>query len=366
MKILAVCSTIDFRNFVRRATLEEIWRQNPETDFLFFTGIKNKFKIKNTIEGPVFYSYHFWVPEKFKRKKTLTTIEYQLRKIKWRKFFNKYDVVFFTDPNQYYLLPYLNNQKLVYLLRDPNVLLNKKNYRKEKIILGRASMVLAISKNLGDYYLKRYYTHNSNNVKIWSNSVDLRLWNYDNLAQLKRKESTPIIGLAGNLNFVNDLELLDYITEKRSNYRFKFAGGISLETDKLKILKTILNRSNVEHIGKIPLEEFPKEVINWTVGIVAGDRNQEYANYLNNNKQYQYLALGKPFVTYNHNAGYDDFEDMVFLSENKEDFAHKIDLAIERANRSDCVEKGRAIAQKHSASLRATEFLEYVKELFVD
>jgi len=365
MKILAVCSTIDFKNFVRRATLEEIWRQNPETDFLFFTGIKNKFKTKNVIEGPNFYSYHFWVPEKFKRKSAFSLLDYKLMNRKWSKFFNKYDVLFFTDPNQYYLLPYLNNQKLVYLLRDPNILLNKQNYSKEKHILERANLILAISKNLADYYLKKYYDVYPSNIKIWSNSVDLNLWDFNKLIPFREKEDSTVIGLAGNLTFVNDLELLDYISEKRPEYSFRIAGGISLEGDKLKTLENILNKKNVQHIGKIPLEEFPKEVINWTVGIVAGDRNEEYSKYLNNNKQYQYMALGKPFVTFRNNAEYYDFEDMVFVAKDKEDFAEKIGLAIERAKNGNCIEKGRRIAERNSAEKRAKEFMEYANDLFV-
>jgi hypothetical protein len=361
MKILAVCSTIDFRNFVRRATLEEIWRQNPETDFLFFTGIKNKFKAKKTIEGPRFYSYHFWVPERFKTNKTLTYMEYRLRKDRWRKHFEKYDIIFLSDPNQYYLLEYLNEQKVVYLLRDPNILLNKNNYAKEKAILGRADMVLAISKNLKDYYLGEYYRDYPSNVRLWSNSVDLNLWNYENVWPFKKKESSPVVGLAGNLTFVNDVELLDYLAMKRPEYRFRIAGGINLEADKLKMFEKTLTRKNVQHIGRIPIEEFPKEVINWTIGIVAGDRAHEYSKYLNNNKQYQYLALGKPFVTYNHNAGYDDFEDMVFIAKDREDFMDKIDLAIRRAKKSDCIEMGRRIAERNSAHRRAREFLEYVE-----
>ena len=362
MKILAVCSTIDFRNFVRRATLEEIWRQNPETDFLFFTGIKNRFKGKNIIEGPKFYSYHFWIPEKFKKKKKCSFIEYKLRGKRWRNFFKNYDIIFLSDPNQYYLLPYLNRQKVVYLLRDPNILLNKQNYFKEKQILERTDLILAISKNLAYYYLPKHYTNYTSNIKIWSNSVDLGLWNVNKLLPLRQGGNSPIIGLAGNLTFVNDMELLDYITDKRSGYNFRLAGEVRLEGEKQKIFNKLIKKKNVNHLGRIPLEEFPKEVINWTIGIVAGDRGQEYSKYLNNNKQYQYLALGKPFVTYNHNAEYDDFGGMVFVARDKEDFVKKIDNAIQRSGMKDCIEKGRYIAQRNSAKIRASEFLHYVSE----
>ena len=56
-----------------------------------------------------------------------------------------------------------------------------------------------------------------------------------------------------------------------------------------------------------PINEFPQIVINWDIGLVAAKPEHEFARYLNNNKQYQYLALGKPFVSYRFNSEYSRF-----------------------------------------------------------
>ena len=50
MKILAVCSTINFRDFTRRATIEAIKKEIETLDVLLFTSLKNFFKKKTTVK----------------------------------------------------------------------------------------------------------------------------------------------------------------------------------------------------------------------------------------------------------------------------------------------------------------------------
>ncbi|NJK98374.1 MAG: hypothetical protein HC905_28765 [Bacteroidales bacterium] len=84
---------------------------------------------------------------------------------------------------------------------------------------------------------------------------------------------------------------------------------------------------------------------------------------MNNNKQYQYVALGKPFVSYKYNANYLDFEDLVFLANSKEDYLNCIELALRKANENDTIEKGIKIAKRHSAEKRSFEFLQIVNSI---
>jgi len=55
---------------------------------------------------------------------------------------------------------------------------------------------------------------------------------------------------------------------------------------------------------------------------------------------------------------------MVFIAEDYEDYSNKIELALERAKKEDAVEKGVKIAQKHSAEVRAAQFLNILQDYF--
>ena len=364
MKILTVVSGLDFINYTRRATISAIHKLNPGMDVLQYNSILNIRKKKNRSPGIKFFNFHFWIPEKLRGLKFLIVLEVFIRKQYWKGFFSKYDYIFLIDPNQYYLLPFLSGKhKVIYLLRDPSILLDPLSYKKEYAILKRADLVLGISQNLCEYYLRKYYDFVPSRVKLWSNTVDLELWDYENLKYGLIEKKKPLIGFAGNIDFVIDIELLLFITEKLSEYDFEIAGKTDRHSIDNNAWQKLISRDNVRYLGFIPYNEFPAVVIRWDIGLVVAKPEHEYARYLNNNKQYQYLALGKPFVTYRLNADYDDFEDMVFIAENREDYLVKIDEALERANKINARESGLRIARRNSSMERAELFLEYLKQI---
>ena len=354
MKILVACSTIDFKNFVRRATLEAIWKKNPQTDFLFYTGVKNIFKEKKTIEGSSFYSYHFWIPEKFKQNKLLSKLEYALRSWKWPRYFNQYEVVFLSDPNQYYLLPFLGKQKVVYLLRDPNVLLGKNNYPKERKIIKRADLIFAISTQLKEYYLKHFYNFTESNVVLWPNSVDLNIWNYEKYS-FSKKYPRPTAGISGNLTFKTDIDLLDFLTNQLKEVNFVIIGKNLLPQPEKIRFERILDRKNVSYLGYLPLEEVPSEVIKWHVGLQIEKKDMEFSRYYNANKVFQYMALGLPTVKLRYNNDLAGYEDIIYEAETFNDFKEMIEQAIKLGamNGDKILNK----AQQSSSEKRAEEFL---------
>jgi hypothetical protein len=364
MKILTVCSGLDFINFTRRATIEAIHKINPELDILLFNSVMNIRKNKNISNNINFYYYHFWIVEKLRKYKVFSLFEHILRSVKWRVFFNRYEAIFFIDPNQYYLLPYLNkNQKLIYLLRDPSVLMDPDNFKKELQILNRADLILGISNNLCGYYFNKYYGFIPDNVKLWPNTVDLSLWNYNVWKPYIKQKARPLIGLAGNINYVIDIELLLFIAERLPEYDFEIAGKLDLKNKELITWQELLNLHNVRYLGFIPYNEFPKTAINWDIGLVAAKPEHEYARYLNNNKQYQYMALGKPFVSYRLDADYKEFEDIVFIAESKLDYIEKIHQALNKSREPEIIEKAREIAINQSADIRAKSFINYLTKL---
>jgi len=364
MKILTVCSGLDFINYTRRASIEAIHKLNPEMDVLLFNSILNIRKNKNIPSHIRFYNYHFWILERLRKFKILTSFEHIVRSIKWKSFFNRYEVVFFIDPNQYYLLQYLNrDHKLIYLLRDPSILLNPDSYYYELPIINRANAILGISNNLCSTYFEKYYGFFPANIHLWPNTVDTDLWNYKHWRKYIKQKSRPLIGLAGNIDYVIDIELLNYIATKLSDCDFEFAGKLKLDNNEQQQFQQLIQLPNVRHMGFIPYNEFPAIVINWDIGLVAAKPDHEFAHYLNNNKQYQYIALGKPFVTYRFNADYNEFEDMVFIATDRDDFIQKIRMALSKSKDQDLINKGKKIARKQSAYIRAIQFLDIIKNV---
>lgn len=364
MKILTVCSGLDFINYTRRATIEAIHKLNPDLDILLFNSILNIREKKKTSKQIRFYSYHFWVFEKLRKLSVLSFLEHFFRFIKWKLFFQRYNIVFFIDPNQYYLLPYLNKgQKLIYLLRDPSVLMDSKNYTHELPIIKRADLILGISNNLCDYYFKKYYGYIPDNVKLWPNTVDLGLWDYSKWEPHIRQKVRPLIGLAGNITYVIDIELLLFLVSSLPEYDFEIAGKLDLNNNEQIVWNKLLMLSNIRHLGFIPYNEFPQIVINWDIGLVAAKPEHEFALYLNNNKQYQYMALGKPFVSYKLNSEYSDFEDLVFIANDRTDYIVKIRMALDKSKEKNIVERGFKIASEQSAECRAKQFLKIAGNL---
>lgn len=364
MKVLTVVSGLDFINYTRRATIEAIHKVNPEMEILMFNSILNIRKSKIISSQIIFYNYHFWIIEKLRRFSLFSNIEYWIRSNKWKSFFNKYDTVFFIDPNQYYLLHYLcSGQKLVYLLRDPSILLDSNNFRKELPIIKRANLILAVSQNLCRLYFEKYYGFIPQNVRLWSNTVDLGLWDYSKWHSYVKSKNRPLVGLAGNIDFVIDIRLIKYIAEQIPEYDFEIAGKLDLNNQEQLIWDSVLAMSNVRYLGFIPFNDFPKIVINWDVGLVAAKPDHEYASYLNNNKQYQYLALGKPFVTFHLNAAYEEFADLVFIAESKSDYVNKIRQAFFKTKESGVKERGRELALLQSAEFRAQKFMDYLTNI---
>lgn len=362
MKILAVCSTIDFKNFVRRATLEEIWRQHPQTDFLFYTGLKNSQIEKKVIEGPAFYSYHFWVPEKYKALALFTRLEYGVRKNQWRTFFDQYDLILLMDPNQYYLLEYVTYQKVIYLLRDPNILLNEKNYEKEKKILERSDLVLAISKELKNYYLQTYYNYDTTKVEYWPNSVDLKLWDYDQYHSIK-KYSIPTAGISGNLTFKTDLKLLDFITDNLKHVNFVIIGKNKMTNKMNNYFTKITKKDNVSYKGYLSLEEVPTEIVKWHVGIMIERRDIDFSRYLNANKIYQYMAMGLPSVKYRYNKELGDYTNVVLEVSSREEYLTALGTAFEKSRNIQFQKECVAMAKENSAGIRAKDFMKWIHKL---
>jgi len=350
MKILAVCSTINFRDFTRRTTIEAL----KNLDLLLYTSLKNIFKEKIGSRHISYSTYHFWIPDNLKKYNICSLFEHKFRAWFWKKKISKYDWVFFTDPNQAWLLPYLKGAKIVYLLRDPNVLQSKKHQIGERELLNCADLVLATSISLTYNYAQKYYGIVHKNIHYWPNCVDLNIWNIDKIGTTIKQG--PIVGIAGNFSLKRtDYLLLEWITSKCPDIEFEIAGNLDYNQSK-PFWDKLFALGNVRYLGNIPYEKLPEIVARWAVGLVT-DKIDEYSSYMHHNKVYQYLALGIPVVSLKIHKDYEGLYPYVLLGEDYDQFSDNIYDAIEKCKNESFTKGCISMAKLNSSDLRATDFI---------
>lgn len=361
MKLLCVVSTLNFPQFTRRATIEAIWRQNLETELLMFTGLKTFRKEPVSILGLKTYLYRFWTPEQLKTMPLISCAEHILRKKRWADFMNRYEAIFLTDPNQYWLLPYIRKQKIIYLIRDPNVLQSEKNFPREKAIFDRADVVFATSRNLAEKYLSKYYGFQHSNIHYWPNTVDLNIWDYNFFKDKSVSGKKFIAGMAGNINDRTDINLLEHITNDE-DILFELCGKVTDKVRSNPVFQEVISRKNVKHLGYIPFHKLPERVWGWNVGLTI-EKKCEYTRFTHHNKVYQYLALGKPVVILKIHNDYDDLGEPIFVCDTKEEYAQNLkELMSSEKKETEWVEDALRIANENSNEVRAKQFLNTIGE----
>jgi len=370
MKILAICEGTNFKNFTRRATFEAIARNGCQLDALCHPHIRNYFHTKFRSDHVRIFCRYRTIPLRYLKKyKLLKLISSIVIKMFWGKFFDKYDVVVFSSPDQYYFLPLCKNKK-IFIVSDPFHLLGKNStFNKEKMLIDHSDLIFTTSQQLKNVYLPKYFNHKKRNVIYWPNTVDVKLWDYKLFAHSKKRVTcqNAVLGFLGNLNEVTvDIDLLEYITEKLDEACFEIAGKINCKNTGVSArIKNILQRKNVHYLGYLPYCEVMKKVASWDIGLML-DPKQEISEYVHHNKIYQYLALGKPAVVQKTHNDYDHLKDVVFISGSKQEYVDNIQKAILKVNDDAFVRNCLEISHNNSSDKRAEQFIKQIKTHFKD
>ena len=360
MKLLAVCSTTNFPNFTRRATVEAIADQIPGTELLLFNGFKAQFDNVKSSDTLMTQYYHNWLPGTLSESGLFGSAENYVRSFTWRKYFKQYDIIFLSDPNQHLLLDYIEKETpVIYLIRDPNILQDTRNRDREEKILKRAELVLATSRNLAEKYIPKYYGWNHPNVVYWPNCVDLDLWSKKD--GRKQASAHSKIGVAGNFSPKRtDYHLLETLADELPNVTIEIAGKIDREEQR-GFWEPYLKRKNVRYLGFIPHEELPQTVAKWKVGMVT-DRICEYTSYMHHNKVYQYLAMGVPVVSLRLHEDFEPLAPYVCSTADKDSFIQEVKVKMEKQKSTDFRDQCILLAKENSSQNRANHFKELLKK----
>jgi glycosyltransferase involved in cell wall biosynthesis len=363
MRILAIAETFNFNNYTRRATFESI----GEFSDLNYLVVNNQFKSEEVIADfnkDKIIQIKSFLPKRSK----LFKLESQFLQFYYKRKLKNYDLIIITSPNQEFLLKSLPKRAVViFLISDPYHLMgdieNKTIKAKTVNILKYSDIILTTSKNLGKIYLPKYFNYsNQSNVFYWPNCVNEKIWSLNVLEEEKiGPDERKVIGFAGNFMNITDVELLDLITTEFKECSFRIAGKVSFESHR-ELLDKVFAKANVEYLNFIPYDDLPKEVYTWDVCLLL-DKQSEYASYHHHNKIYQYLALGKPVVSFDYIRDYDMFRDSIYLSNDRNEYISNIKRAIEELTFDNIlIESRKAIANQNSNRNRASEFMAIVNK----
>ena len=171
-----------------------------------------------------------------------------------------------------------------------------------------------------------------------------------------RNYGEKVIGYLGWLNSLRlDLELIQFVAEKRPDYSFLFIGPLS---EKQPLGVRIPTMKNVYILPAVPYEEYVESIKALDVCILPNLINA-HTNGNDPIKIYDYLASGKPIVS-TKTAGTETFSGLIYLAENKEEFLKFLDYAVTEKN-SNQQHARISAARKNSWQERFNEIQKIIK-----
>jgi glycosyltransferase involved in cell wall biosynthesis len=143
--------------------------------------------------------------------------------------------------------------------------------------------------------------------------------------------SHPVVGFFGLIERWIDLDLINYLAERRPHYTFAMIGRVAVPADELP------RRPNIHYLGKRPYDTLPAYAKSFDACIIPYRLNRQvfHANPL---KLREYLATGKPVVSVS-TPEIEKFADVVAIAHSREEFLERLDQAINEAATYDEVKR---------------------------
>lgn len=170
----------------------------------------------------------------------------------------------------------------------------------------------------------------------------------------------PIIGYVGYLNERLDYELLMHVVRAHRDKSFVFIGGDATKTRTHKEqLEALRAEPNAHMLGRKNREELPDYLSHFDVGLIpyALTTFNEYSFPL---KLFEYTAFCLPIVSTNI-APMLDFDDLLLIGADKEEFAAKIDEALNHKEITPAF--ARSFIKQNSWPARVREILSLLRQI---
>lgn len=132
----------------------------------------------------------------------------------------------------------------------------------------------------------------------------------------------PIVGFFGLIERWIDLDLVDYLAERRPSWTFLLIGRVAIPEDDRP------RRPNVHLVGKRPYAELPAYGKQFDAAIIPYRLTRQVL-HANPTKLREYLAMGKPIVSVS-TPEIDKFADVVEIARSREEVLAKLDAVLAR------------------------------------
>lgn len=182
----------------------------------------------------------------------------------------------------------------------------------------------------------------------FARSQDERLPIPTDMAGLPR----PIVGFFGLIERWIDLDLIDFLAERRPEWTFVMIGRIAVSDDQLP------RRPNIHFLGKRPYSDLPAYGRTFDASIIPY-RLTRFVLHANPIKLREYLAMGKPVVSVS-TPEIDKYADVVQIAHSREEYLAKLDAVLARSPTLDEIRRQMGRVASESWDARLHEVLEVV------
>jgi glycosyltransferase involved in cell wall biosynthesis len=164
----------------------------------------------------------------------------------------------------------------------------------------------------------------------------------------------PIVGFFGLIERWIDLDLVDFLAERRPQWTFVLIGRLAVPAESLK------SRANVHFPGKRAFDDLPAYGKQFDAAIIPYHLNQQvmHANPL---KLREYLAMGKPTVSV-RTPEIEKYADVVEIADSYEEFLTKLDAILAHRDPPTEVQRRMNRVATESWDARLTEVFEIVRD----
>ena len=219
------------------------------------------------------------------------------------------------------ILEGMKYRALIYEMMDdyPNIHpgLEEDIRHREGWFLSKADLVITTSEALAE---KAKKMREGVRIKLIRNGVDYHFFNHaSKVRPLEFNGLEKIVGYVGTIHQWVDFDLIDYLADHRPDLNFVFIGPIRVRRLPLK--------KNIRFTGTIDYGKVPAYCNGFDVCLIPFKQG-EFADTINPVKLYEYLALGKPVVSY-YMRELECYKDILYLAGNKRDFLEKVGIALD-------------------------------------
>lgn len=214
-------------------------------------------------------------------------------------------------------------------MQGMNKKINKNLEISENNFFKNSKLVFVTSSNL-----KNKANKLNNNVYTFSAAVEINKFNISNKYSLPKElityKSKIKIGYIGAITRVLDIELINYLLPRLSNYVFVFVGRVYVNID------VLLKHKNFIHISEKKHSDIPNYIFSFDTCLVPYKVNS-FTDSVYSCKINEYLAMGKPIIStsmleiQNFNKKHDN---IIYISENFNIFLDNIKKSLLENNQN--------------------------------